>query len=316
MLKEILYNDIFGIIICLLSFVGMLLFSIIEMKNEKMTNEKINKKSNCIETTQNIIISAETLILFLICICFCAKNSGTIMTILYIFATLYTLHKSFTKITFDKKDNYLYLCASYFYYLFFKKSTIKITYSYIHMLPSEWQEPLTLLLLFLKISLFIFFLLINFRIILSYLYTVMPKDKIKKLLKKKDYIIKAQKYNYYLFNKKQNTVNLIIDCIIFAITLPFFIFFFLSKVLLAYVAKAIKAFIKKMISLILSIYQESDIIIKKISKISMVLTMVFIYVLVIYDSFTPETKELYNIVAITIICPIIIDSINTKTRVR
>lgn len=316
MLDFLLYNDILGLIICLLSIIGIILFSIIDTKPEKKQTKTTNKEEDGIRKIQNFISYLELALIFMICIYIFIKKSITVFLLISLFALIYALYKLFTKMTFEKIDNYLYLCASYFYFLFFKSNIIKITYSYVMILDIKWQQPIILLLLFIKIHLFIFFLLINFRIIISYLYTILPIEKIKKLLNEKEHIVELRKYNFNIFKKIKKNFLLIIDVIIYAFTFPFFLLSFIFKLIFAYMIKIIKIWMRKFLYSIYSIYKDSNNIIKKFTKISAVFTIIFIYILVIYDNnFISQTKEVYDIIAITIICPIVIDSINTKTRV-
>lgn len=314
MLEEILYNDIFGLIICLFSIFGITLFSIIDTKPESNRN-KTSENKDIVEKTQFIVFVIEIVLLVIFTGYLYIKHSQEIMLTLSIIAMIYTVFKLFTKITYKKQEIYLYLCSSYFYLLFFRSSTLEKIFQIIKNFNINIQESCLLLIMFMKIALFIYLFLLNSSIIISYINKMIPKEKIEKLIRKRHYTIKMNKYNFLLYTKKRNKFRFIVDLIVFILLSPFSIILFISKLIIFYSIKYMKETIGKIIYSILSFSKDADAVIKKISKISVVLTIIFIYILVIYDSFTLETKELYNIIAITIICPVVIDSINTKTRV-
>ncbi len=297
----------------LTSFIDLMIFSFVDTKsqNEQKTSLNLDK----IKKAQKIISLIELSILIVIILFIYITFTSVIMMILSTIGIIYTIYKLITRFTFRKVDIYLYLCASIFYFNFFRSNSMEILFNNIDGLGITWYKYFILLFSFIKIFVFLILLLLNIGIFIKYLNSFISKSKRKKILSAETYEIEFNKYEFSSYKKKESTISFIFDCIIFAISFPLYIIVFIKNIMWCFFRKLKNKTKEKILLFISYLDKNMNKVVRKILKFSTVITILIIYIALLYDdSFDNKIKDVFNILAISILCPIIIDSLNTKNK--
>lgn len=315
MINFILYNDFF------IKFLMILLFFTLLLTNyTKKEKKKLNKK----ETFEDKVIDFH-IILIIILLCLLINKYKIIYNIsmyIIIFLTFRNVFKNYTKksIIFSYKSKQQYSFAALFFTMFFSANASNIYIESFSFFNHTTKEIMLLIYLVLKIIFSVFFILINFSIILSNIQIIFG-NKLKKFNKKINnikisYIPKY--YNYYFSSLNSSKFNLNIDKVIYFITCPFCIIFNLIYVLILSFVNKLFIFIKKVYKSFLNYNNNSNrtYIIKTIMKIAFIVSLIIVYICIIYDNkfFSTKIKEIYNLIATVLLIPIIYDSIKDKEK--
>lgn len=317
MINYILYNNFFITLLWIILYINIVLTNCTD-KDKKDTKKAI--KINNIENFKNKIIN---LFIQLICIIFMCltlkfKNVLAIFMWFTIILSFYKIFTNYTKesldLNFSNKHNYI--AGTIFFILLFSKEAANIYIESFYMLSHTTKEILLLIYLVLKIIFIIFFILINFSIIISNIQILFGKF-LYKLFYKLNHIsfsYTPKYYNFHFSSIKKNKVIILIDKIIFIITCPFFI---IINLIINIGIKLIKKIINittKTYNYLLNYNDNRNIIIKKIIKISLIISLTIVYICTIYDAniFSSQIKEIYNQIVTVLLIPIIYDSIKSN----
>lgn len=315
MIDFILYNDFFINFLIILLIFTLLLTSFTKKEKKK---KKLNKRQ---KFEDNIIDFFITLILILLCLLIEKyKVIFSISLYIIIFLTFRNVFKNYAKnsLVFSYENKQQYSFAALFFTMFFSASASNIYIESFSSLNHTLKEIMLLFYLVLKIIFSVFFILINFSIILSNIQLIFGK-KLTKLIKKISKIkisYVPKYYNFYFSSKKNSKLNINIDKLIYFITCPFCVIFNLAYTLVLFTINKFLSFIKKSYKSLLN-YNNSDnrtYIIKTIMKIAFIISLVLVYICTIYDKklFSLQIKEIYNLFATVLLIPIIYDSIKAK----
>lgn len=319
MLNYILYDDFFIIILTFLFATNFILNNLTEIKVTKnIINKKtqMNKTEHFKEKTIDFFIIIFSIILLYILL------KQKILYLFFLFITtlsyfarvLKNYIKSALYLDYENKQNYIFTTCI-FSVLFSAGAYSKYT-TLFAFIPHYTKEILLLIYLVTKIVFLIFFILINVSIIISNIQLLFG-NRISKLIKSLKCIntpYKPRYYNFYFSSKENKKLFLFIDKIIFIISCPYFI-------ILNIITKILLVIFNKLIHILVGLYQfllnydnNRNIIIKRVLKISLIVSFVIVYISVIYEKniFSNEIMDIYNLIITVILIPIIYDSIRSK----
>ena len=316
MIDFILYNDLLMDILMFLLMFTIILTSMTEEKEKKEETKIQNKK----DKFQNDIINFWIFILLILFIytIYKLKNLFSIFIWITIIISFYRIFKNYTsdKLNLNYTSKMHYASATCFFTLLFSSEICRGIYLTVFAsIPHIAKEILLVTYLIIKMVLFIFFLLMNITIIISNVQLLFEK-KISTIIVK----IKNLKHNYnpkyYTFSlsrKKSTILRLNIDKIIYFITCPIFIIYNLTINLLKSLKKIIISYIIKIYSLLTKYNSNKNLIIKTIIKIALIISLILVYIIIIYEPyFSDKVKEIYNLLVTVILIPIIYDSLIKK----
>lgn len=319
MLNFILYNDTFIKILIYLFGINIFLTLFAERKSNKnkiRKKEEINKENTFKNKTIDFYILLITIILLFVF--FKEKNVYSFCIFLMIISSYFKAFKNYTQdsltLNFEIKKNYI--CVSAFFTILFSSKACSIYINSFNNLPHEFKEILLLVYLISKIIFVIFFILINTSIIISNMQLLFEK-KLNTLLNKIsniNFIYNPIYYNFYFSNNENKKLLICIDKIIFFITCPIYMIFnIIYKLLFSATIKIISILIK-LYKFLLNFNNNRNLIIKKILKISTIVSSILVYICTIYNHniFSIEIKDIYNLLITVLLIPIVYDSIKTK----
>lgn len=229
--------------------------------------------------------------------------------------SIITIYKNDNNFTLDNK--YYNTFAAIFFIMFFAAHAVPI---YINAFQCEThfiKELLLLLFINLKIILFVFLLLINISVLISNiteLLTQRQKNFVKRFLSVTSKSYKVIQYDFLLYKKKMCKRNLIIDSVIYAILAPITIV--LNALLLIFLKLILKFMniIKYFINKFNEYKNKRNLVTKKITYISIIVSLFLSYIIVITNSklFMDTTKDLFTYISTVILIPLIYDSIKNN----
>lgn len=318
MLDFILYNPIFEISLSIPFFINALMISFLDYK-QSTANKKIENKDNII---YKIKITILFIVLVVMTIFIVKEFSQYLLTIVLLITIVVSLTKSI--ITIYKNDNnftldnkYYNTFAAIFFIMFFAAHAVPI---YINAFQCEThfiKELLLLLFINLKLILFVFLLLINISVLISNiteLLTQRQKNFVKRFLSVTSKSYKVIQYDFLLYKKKMCKRNLIIDSVIYAILAPITIV--LNALLLIFLKLILKFMniIKYFINKFNEYKNKRNLVTKKITYISIIVSLFLSYIIVITNSklFMDTTKDLFTYISTVILIPLIYDSIKNN----
>lgn len=315
MLDFILYNPIFEILLSVLFFINALMISFLDYK-QSTYNKKIENKDNII---YKIKITILFIALVVITIFIVKAFSQYLLSIVLLITIVVSLIKSIINIyindnNFTLDNKYYNTFAAIFFILFFAAHTVPI---YINAFQYEThfiKESLLLLFINLKLILFVFLLLINISVLLSNITELLnqrQKDFVKRFFSAKSKSYKVMQYDFSLYKKKMCKRNLIIDSIIYAILSPITIV--LNALLLIFLKLILKFMniIKYFINKFNEYNSKRNLITKKITYISIIISLFLSYIIVVTNNsfFTEVTTDLFTYISTVLLIPLIYDSI-------
>lgn len=321
MLDLILYNN------SIIKFISFWLFANIILTNSTEITKNQNKSEkkdtiNAIEKFKDNTIDFFILILCLIFlyIAYKIKNIFSFFMFITIILSFSRIFKNYTKgelyLNYESKQHYI--SATCFFIMLFSAKACDIYITSFNSLPHTIKEILLLIYLITKIIFIIFFILMNFSIFISNLKLLFGNrlSNLINKLKTINLVYEPRYYNFIFSSTKNNNLILNIDKIIFFITCPIFMIFnIILKLLLILFKKIINSLIKTY-HFLLNYDNNRTLIIKTILKISLIISLILVYICIIYENniFSNQIKEIYNLISTVILIPIIYDSIKRKNK--
>ncbi len=321
MLDLILHNNSIITFITILLFVNIILTNSTEItKNQNKSNKK--DSANSIEKFKDNIIDFFILILCLtfLYVAYKIKNIFSFFMFITIILSFSRIFKNYAKddlyLNYESKQHYI--SATCFFTILFSAKACDIYINSLSSLPHTIKEILLLIYLITKIIFVIFFFLMNFSIIISNMKMLFGNrlSNLMNKLKKINLVYEPIYYNFIFSSIKNNNLVINIDKIIFFITCPIFMIFnIILKLLLTILKKIINSLIKTY-HFLLNYDNNRTLIIKTILKISLILSLILVYICIIYEYniFSNQIKEIYNLISTVILIPIIYDSIKHKKK--
>lgn len=320
MINLILYNNFF------ISFLSVLLYTNIILTNctDKSDEEEKtkNRKQNEIERFKNKTIDLFLVILFIILI-YISFKIKSIFAVFMSFTILLSFGRIFRNYTrealdLDFQSKHNYLAGTTFFIILFSAKSYDIYITSFSVLPHTAKEILLLIYLVLKIIFVVFFILMNFSILISNIQIIFGKllSKLFNKIKKINIIYVSKYYNFYFSSIWNNEFVITIDKTIFFITCPFFMIInIILKLMITFIDIILNS-ITKVYKFLLNYNDNRDTIIKTIIKISLIISLIIVYICTIYDKtiFSNQIKEIYNLIVTVLLIPIIYDSIKEKSN--
>lgn len=316
-LNFFLYNHIFELIVgipFIANFLFIEYFDSIQTKTKIQSKEKFDKIHQC-----KVTILFLVLVLATIYIVFNFKN--IILTILIFILPLLTLIKSISNIYSNKNDftldsKYINVTSTIIFIIFFSGYVTPVYLDTFANIPHIYKEILLILYLIIKIILFVFLTSTNIFVLISNINTIL-KQKMSKSISK--YFIYKKKtfyfinYDFLLYRKFQTQPTKIIDIIIFTLLSIPTIIINLTIIIFLYIIKIIKLTLFNLFKK-LENKNQWNIIIKKVTNISMIIAFIVVYIIMIIfkENFHTQVFEIYTFISTVILLPLIYDSIKSK----
>lgn len=313
MLHFILYNHIFEYLIIAIAAINYI-FILENEKNEVKKDFKQATKSDTIIKYKITSIFLTVLYLTIIAVCV-AKE--VILSIILIIAPSIALVKSLID-TYKNKNtnpidgNYTYISATLFFIVFLSTYVTPLYFTSLATIEHTIKEILLIIYLILKIVLFTFLFTINFFILLSNITYKLKKNS--KLHVKENQYFTLISYDFPIFRKYKNQLTKILDNIIFFILCPFTLVINTICIIFLKIVKIIKSKLTKLLEFTAKNINNKNIIVKKATNISIIISLVIIYIITITDShlFSNNISQIYNFISTVILIPFIYDSIKSK----
>lgn len=305
MLNFILKSSFFYYTVMMLLFMAFFSTLIVDLKSPKNDFQNFTKFDKIAKT--KIIIIIASIIIHLIIVTIKWKLLTQIAIFILIPAFLFC--KNIYDVYVDKNglstdDKYSRLWAMYLYMIFFSSTAVTIYYEHLAFLGHCTKEWLLIFYLLLKIILFVFFTLNSIAILLSNI------NKVKPFKFKNDNIFhKICDYDFFLYRKFNSQLCFCIDILIYfilsIITIIINSIIYLFKKMWIIIIKKIT------IKIINSFMSNYNLIIKKITNISIIVAFCIVQIIVISNPliFSSSTKEIYSFLSTVILIPFIYDSI-------
>ncbi|MCI9279443.1 MAG: hypothetical protein HFJ02_01410 [Bacilli bacterium] len=317
MLHFFLYNHIFEYLIIAIATINYIFIAENE-KNEVKKDFKQATKSDAI--TKYKITSILLTVLYLTAIAVCMAKE-VILSIILIIVPSIALVKSLVdtyknKINNSIDDNYTYTSATFFFIIFLSAYVTPLYFISFATIEHAIKEILLITYLILKIVLFTFLFTINLFILLSNITNKIKKNSKlnSKLQVKENQYYRLISYDFPLFRKYKNQLTKILDNIIFFILCPFTLIVNIICIFFLKIIKSIKIKLNKLLEFITKNINNKNIIIKKATNISIIISLVIVYIITITDShlFSDNISQIYNFISTVILIPFIYDSIKSK----
>ena len=318
MLNYILYTKLFDFLLVLFAYINIILNNSVLPIN----TAKKHKNSSIISFKKRVAVFY-FIILLLLMLFFLYKNVA-IYSILFIIITLKTIYDIYVNITRESIDlsirnKQLYTFATFLLFALFCSNSSTIYINTFNYLNHTAKEILLIFYLIIKTMTYLLFLLINFSILISNLKILFGKYILHLVSKMKSFLNKEivlNWYNFYLYKKYKNKASLILDKIIYFISFPFYS---IIITIIYIVIKIYKALLKAILNIfgILSDFDKNRYaIINRILKISSIVSLIIIYIIILYNDklFSAKLSELYTLIITVIMIPIIYDSIKTHNQ--
>lgn len=305
MLNFILKNSFFYYTLIVLLFMALISTIIVDWKEQKDDFQKFTTLDKITKTKIIIIIISIMIYLIIATIKWRLLTKMTIFILIPAFLfckNIYDVYANKNGLSTD--DKYSRLWAMYLYMIFFSSISVTIYYEHLSFLSHRIKEWLLIFSLLLKIILFAFFTLNSIAILLSNI------NKLKPFKFKNDEIFhKICDYDFFLYRKYNSKLFFYIDILIYFILSIIIIIFNL----LIYLLKKIWiSIIKKItIKIINSFINNYNLVIKKITNISIIIAFSVVQIIVISNPsiFSSSTREIYSFLSTVILIPFIYDSI-------
>lgn len=305
MLNFILKNSFFYYTLIVLLFMAFISTIIVDWKEPKDDFQKFTTLDKITKTKIIIIISSIMIYLIITTIKWRLLTKMTIFILIPAFLFGKNIYDVYTnKNGLSTDDKYSRLWAMYLYMIFFSSISVTIYYEHLSFLSNRIKEWLLIFYLLLKIILFAFFTLNSIAILLSNI------NKLKPFKFKNDEIFhKICDYDFFLYRKYNSKLFFYIDILIYFILSIIIMIFNL----LIYLFKKIWiSIIKKItIKIINSFINNHNLVIKKITNISIIIAFSVVQIIVISNPsiFSSSTREIYSFLSTVILIPFIYDSI-------
>jgi len=317
MLDYILYNPLFETILSIPFIINLLTICILDYKQQ--STDINNKIKNNEDKIYKIKITIIFVVLILMTILFIKIFSQYLLTIVLLITMFISLIKSISIIykndnNFSLDNKYYNIFATIVFIIFFASHVIPIYMNAFQYVNHFIKELLLLLFINLKLILFVFLLLINISVLISNVTEILTQKQKKfftKILSIESKSYKLIQYDFLLYKKKMSKKYLIIDSIIYTILSPITILLnFLLVIILKLILKFIHI-IKYIINKFIEYKKNRNLITKRITYISIIISLSLSYIIVIMNDnlFLDTTKDLFAYFSTVILIPLIYDSI-------
>ena len=326
-LNFFLYNNIFEAIIVIPFLINILFinyFDHLQTKNDK--SKKEYTKSKCIKNEKetkicNYKITITFMALIVMTIYIILKYKEIILMFLLIILPLCTLIKSIISTYNNKNDfsldnKYINVTSTSIFIIFLSSYITPLYLESFVNISHIYKEILLILYLITKITLFTFLTSTSIFILISNInsyLTIKCKKTISNFFvpKEKDYYY--INYNFLIYRKFNTNFTKIIDIIIFTLLSIPTIIINLTIIIFLYIIKILKL---TLFNLFKKLENKSqwNIIIKKVTNISMIIAFIVVYIIMIIfkEHFYTQVFEIYTFLSTVILLPLIYDSIKSK----
>lgn len=320
MIYLILYNNFFISMLSVLLYLNIILTNCTDKSDKE--EKKIKTQKNEIERFKNktIDLFLVILLIILVYISFKIKSIFAVFLSFTILLSFSRIFRNYTKesLDLDFQIKHNYIAGTTFFIMLFSDKSSDIYITSFSALPHTAKEILLLMYLVLKIIFIVFFILMNFSILISNIQIIFGKylSKLFNKIKEVNITYSPKYYNFYLSSIWNKKAVIIIDKIIFFISCPIFMIFnIFSKLLIIFIDIILNSF-AKIYKFLLNYNDNRNTIIKTIIKISLIVSLIIVYICTIYDKtiFSVQIKEIYNLIVTVLLIPIIYDSIKEKNN--
>lgn len=233
----------------------------------------------------------------------------------FIWISLKLEKKNLIDLTTDNKMSYIQ--TTILFTIFFSNKATNIYINSFSAIPHTAKEYLLILFLIFKLIFFIYCIIINFSIFISNLSIILKKQlkSIKKILIEiENKYFELKLYNFYFSRNNNNKIFFIIDIIIYILSCPFIMILYF---IFALFILSIKFLIRKILVLYtktINYFKNSSKVIRKIIKISTIISLIIIYIIITYNNniFSTNTKDIFTLLSTVILIPLIYDSIKSN----
>lgn len=318
MLDFILYNQFFEILLGIIFLVNVLTILSLDCKQLYKNSQKISRNDIIYKIKITILLVVFTIFIILSVIFF-SKYLITvtilITMILSLAKSIINMYKKDDKLTLD--DKYYHTFSAILFIAFFASHSVPIYINAFEYETHFTKEILLLLFINLKLILFVFLLLINISVLISNITELLTKKQktfLKSFLSIESKSYKVIQYDFLLYNKKMCKRNLIIDSVVYAILAPITIV--LNTILLIFLKLILKFMniIKYFINKFNEYKTKRNLVTKKITYISIIVSLFLSYIIVIINNnlFSEITKDLFTYISTVLLIPLIYDSIKSN----
>lgn len=317
----LLHHPFWDISITIIFILNVIFLTYLDNKNEK-NDSKTLTTNNTEDKIYQFKITIFLLAILIILIYFANQFKNFMIILCFFIVPTISLIKSIINIYINKSSNYslenkyIQVMSTLIYILFFSSTIINEYIQILNNIPHIYKEILLIIFLILKIGLFTFLLVINIFIFISNTNEILLLKKYKKL---STFFISTKKqfnpiyYDFILYKKYKTKKTLIIDKLLFILQIiPAIILNFILLIIIFFI-NSIKPIIYKLLSKLEDENKWNNII-KKTTNISIIISILCVYVLTITlkEKFSIEIKEIYAFFASVILIPLIYDSIKEK----
>lgn len=219
MIDLILYNNFFISFLSVLLYINIILTNCTDKSDKEEKEKKL--KLNKIEKFKNKTIDLFLVILFmiLIYISFKIKSIFAVFMSFTILLSFSRIIRNYTKeaLDLDFQIKHNYIAGTTFFIMLFSAKSSDIYITSFSALPHTAKEILLLMFLVLKIIFVIFFILMNFSILISNIQIIFGKrlSKLFSKIKEVNITYRPKYYNFYFYSIWNKRIGIIIDKIIF-----------------------------------------------------------------------------------------------------
>lgn len=313
MLYFILYNHIFEYLIITIATINYIFI----VANEKREVKKIFKQTTKSDAITKYKITSISLTILYLTIIVIGIAKEVIISVILIIVPSIALIKSLVNTYKDNisnsvEDNYTYTNATFFFIVLLSAYVTPFYFTSFATIEHTTKEILLIIYLILKIVLFTFLFTISLFVLLSNITNKLKK--ISKFQVKENQYFTLISYDFLLFRKHKNSLTKILDNIIFFILCPFTLIINLFCIVFLKIIKSIKINLNKLLEFITKNIDNKNIIVKKVTNISIIISLVIVYIITITDShlFSNNISQIYNFISTVILIPFIYDSIKSK----
>lgn len=328
MLNFILLNPIFELIIIFLSILNFFLllkkYFQTFITNIQLDYNDLHESPSSIIKFKKIVITTYIVFWGALPFLIFKKNACVFYIFIILALSIEKLIKDITnnKIKNSLVDKHIYLTAS-FLFLFFSAKSFEIFLDNINILTPTIRDCYLCAFITAKLFLFIFFLLINFSLILDKVIEGLNKLNIKFPLKINNTV---RKYNiskcFFEFSENTKPIFLIRDCLFYIVATLFSTIFVLSYLLFSKTKLLLINLGKCLLNLLYIFSENKSTIIKKITKVAIVASLSLTYFLILSENpqnvivISPRVKQFYEYAATVIIIPTTLESIKNMQKNR
>lgn len=321
MLEYVLHSNLFSTLLLTIAYINIILNNNVDSNK---TLQKIDRNVKFGKFKRKVLVFY-SIILFSLMI-FIFIKFHTIYIVIIGIATIKAIHDIYINIVYDSLNlsidsKKMYTFSTFLIYVFLSSKATDTYIQNLLFLPHILKEVLLLLYLNIKTMTFIFLILINFSILVSNIKILYKKisnkliSKMNILMKKK---ISFKLYDFYFYKKYKNNFTLIIDKLIYIITLPILVITISILYVLVNIFRFIIKIALRTIKALSEFDSRRDIVIKQVLRITLIISLVIVFIISIYSKniFSTEIIDIYSLITTVILIPIIYDEIKLRSQKR